>query len=321
MLRSWLPLALKAAITVSLIAWLFDRVDLAPVAQRFSRVDPVLAFAAVAMMMAQLLLTGWRWWLVGCAIGAPLARPTVFRLTLIGQFFNQTLPSAIGGDAIRAWFAAREGIPLAKAIGGVFADRIIALIMLIMIMAATLPLFFARIGEPAPRMAISLLVGGTVVGVALFLLLGETVTTLLQRYRLTRPLGHLASDVRAVLVGPIFPLSIGIASVVVHLGVIASAWLAARALALDVALIDCLLLIPPIVVLTMLPISIAGWGVRESATVVGFGFLGVAAPDALALSVAFGLVQIAVGLPGGAVWLAQRRPAAVLPGIGRRAKS
>jgi hypothetical protein len=101
--------------------------------------------------------------------------------------------------------------------------------------------------------------------------------------------------------------------------VIVSAWLAARALALDVSLLDCLLLIPPIVMLTMLPISIAGWGVRESAMVVGFGFLGVAAPDALALSVAFGLVQIAVGLPGGAVWLAQRRPVEIVPEGGRRA--
>lgn len=319
MLRSWLPLVLKAIITISLIAWLFQRVDLRPFIDRFARIDLALAFAAIAMMMVQLLLTGWRWWLVGCAIGAPLARPIAFRLTLIGQFFNQTLPSAIGGDAIRAWFATREGIPLAKAIGSVFADRIIAMVMLVAIVAATLPLFFARITDSAPRLGIGVLVGGTAVGVAIFLGLGERVAALLQRHRLTRPLAHLVNDVRAVLVGPTYPLSIGVASIVVHLGVIVSAWLAARALSLDVTLIDCLLLIPPIVVLTMLPISIAGWGVRESATVVGFGFLGVSASDALALSVAFGLVQIAVGLPGGAVWLAQRRPADLVSENGRHA--
>ena len=65
-------------------------------------------------------------------------------------------------------------------------------------------------------------------------------------------------------------------------------------------------LVPPIVLVTTLPISIAGWGVRESATVIGFGFIGVAPADALALSVLFGLVQIVMGVPGGIMWLAQK---------------
>jgi hypothetical protein len=47
--------------------------------------------------------------------------------------------------------------------------------------------------------------------------------------------------------------------------------------------------------------------VRESAAVIGFGFIGVAPVDAVALSVVFGLVQIVIGLPGGLVWMLQRR--------------
>src|SRR5690606_26675665 len=96
-------------------------------------------------------------------------------------------------------------------------------------------------------------------------------------------------------------------SVVVHVAVVASVWLVARGLAIQVSMIDCLVLVPPIVLATTLPISIAGWGVRESATVVGFGFIGVAPADALALSVAFGFVQILIGLPGGIVWMTSKR--------------
>ena len=88
------------------------------------------------------------------------------RLTLIGQFFNQTLPSAIGGDAVRAWLASREGVPLGKAISGVFADRLVALLLLVAIVGATLPAFYARVPDPGLRTASIVLVAATAIGVA-----------------------------------------------------------------------------------------------------------------------------------------------------------
>jgi glycosyltransferase 2 family protein len=71
-----------------------------------------------------------------------------------------------------------------------------------------------------------------------------------------------------------------------------------------------MVMVPLVVLLTMLPISIAGWGVREAAMVAAFGYVGVDAPGALALSVAFGLVQVAIGLPGGLWWFKSGTPAA-----------
>jgi glycosyltransferase 2 family protein len=307
MRHPWVSVVIKAAVTLVLIGWLLHRIDLAPMMARFARLDAALAFAAIAVMMAQLLLTGWRWMTISAIIGAPIERMLALRLTLIGQFFNQTLPSAIGGDAVRAWLASREGIPLGKAISGVFADRLVALLLLVAIVGATLPAFLARIPDTGLRTASIVLVAATALGVAALIALGPQVTALLRRHRWTRPLADLANDLRAALItGPASALVI-VMAIVVHLGVIASVWLAARALALDVGLLDCLVLVPPIVLVTTLPISIAGWGVRESATVLGFGFIGVGPADALALSVVFGLVQIAIGLPGGIVWLMQKR--------------
>jgi uncharacterized protein (TIRG00374 family) len=307
MRHPWISVAVKAAITLALIGWLLHRIDLAPIMARLGQLDGALILAAVAVMMAQLLLTGWRWKAIAAIIGAPIERALAIRLTLIGQFFNQTLPSAIGGDAVRAWLASREGIPLGKAISGVFADRLVALLLLVAIVGATLPAFHARVPEPGLRTASIVLVAATVLGVAVLIACGAQVAALLRRYRWTQPLAELAHDLRAVLTAIPAGMPVIAMAIVVHLGVIASVWLAAQALALDVGLLDCLVLVPPIVLVTTLPISIAGWGVRESATVLGFGFIGVAAADALALSVVFGLVQIAIGLPGGLVWLTQKR--------------
>jgi uncharacterized membrane protein YbhN (UPF0104 family) len=306
MRHPWVSVAIKAAVTLSLLAWLLHRIDLAPLLARLGSLDPLLTAAAVALMMAQLLLTGWRWAAIARMIGAPLTRETTVRLTLVGQFFNQTLPSAIGGDAVRAWLAQREGMSLAKAVSGVFVDRVVALLLLVAVGGATLPAFYARVPAPEMRASITALVVATAAGVAVLVLAGPLLSRLLQRYRWTRALGALADDLRLVLTSPDGATIIA-GAILVHLGVVTSVWLVARALAIGVSLLDCLVLVPPIVLVTTLPISIAGWGVRESATVIGFGFVGVAPVDAVALSVVFGLVQIAIGLPGGLAWMLQRR--------------
>lgn len=309
MRHPWVSVAIKTIITLSLLGWLLHRIDLAPLFARLGSLHPGMAVAAVALLMAQLLLAGWRWAMVARTIGAPLTREATIRLTLIGQFFNQTLPSAIGGDAVRAWMAQREGMSLAKAISGVFADRLVALVFLVAIVGATLPAFYARVDVPELRLGIAALVAATAIGVVVLLVLGPAVSRLLRRHRWTQALGQLADDLRAVMVSRGAP-PVMASALLVHLGVVTSVWLVARALAIDVGLLDCLVLVPPIVLVTTLPISIAGWGVRESATVIGFGFVGVSAVDAVALSVVFGLMQIAIGLPGGAVWMMRRRDAA-----------
>src|SRR3954465_296445 len=71
--------------------------------------------------------------------------------------------------------------------------------------------------------------------------------------------------------------------------------------------LGCALLVPAIMEIAMLPISLAGWGVREGAAVVAFGALGLPADYALGASVAFGLTVAAVSMLGGILWLVDRR--------------
>jgi uncharacterized membrane protein YbhN (UPF0104 family) len=54
---------------------------------------------------------------------------------------------------------------------------------------------------------------------------------------------------------------------------------------------------------TTIPISIGGWGVREGAMVTALSLLDVQPSIALAISIQFGLIMMVVGLPGGAVML------------------
>jgi hypothetical protein len=86
--------------------------------------------------------------------------------------------------------------------------------------------------------------------------------------------------------------------------------------------LGCALLVPAIVEITMLPISLAGWGVREGAAVVAFGALGLPADQALGSSIAFGLTVAAVSVLGGILWLIDRRQMtniSMIPGNGSSA--
>jgi len=61
--------------------------------------------------------------------------------------------------------------------------------------------------------------------------------------------------------------------------------------------------VPLVLLVTALPISIAGWGVREGSMVVGLGLLGVPESDAALVSVVIGLIGVGLGALGGLTWL------------------
>jgi len=77
----------------------------------------------------------------------------------------------------------------------------------------------------------------------------------------------------------------------------------ALALGIQVSPVVTMVLVPPVMLIASVPISIAGWGLRESAMVAAFGFVGVAEGDAFVLSILFGLANIVASLPGGLIWL------------------
>ena len=75
-------------------------------------------------------------------------------------------------------------------------------------------------------------------------------------------------------------------SIVIQLLTALAAWCAARSVGTDMSLLYSLFLVPPVILVTVVPISIAGWGVRESAMIAAFGYAGLAQSDGLIVSLA-----------------------------------
>ncbi|MGE5504262.1 MAG: lysylphosphatidylglycerol synthase transmembrane domain-containing protein [Actinomycetota bacterium] len=302
MLKRWLPWVLKGALSVGLIWLVFRKVDLDSAMSQARTLDPVMLAAACALMMVQIALGAVRWDLVLRALGAPIRLARVWTIYYIGIFFNIVLPGAVGGDAVRMWKARREGLALPLAVNSVMLERLVTVFALVLLVAMTQPMLLARIPNLPGAWVFPVL---TVVGFAgsLMLTVLDRLPQSLFRWRIVRGLAILAGDTRRVLFNLRFGASTLAVALFGHVNLSLCVYVLARGLAIDVDALDCLVLVPPVILIMTLPISIAGWGVRETAMVTAFGFVGVESHSALVLSVLFGLVSMAMALPGGAVWL------------------
>jgi hypothetical protein len=66
-------------------------------------------------------------------------------------------------------------------------------------------------------------------------------------------------------------------------------------------------ILPAVLLLTSLPISFAGWGLREGAMIIALGVYGVPQETALALSLVYGIAHLVSAIPGLALWIIEKR--------------
>ena len=92
-------------------------------------------------------------------------------------------------------------------------------------------------------------------------------------------------------------------SVAIHLLTVAAAWCCVKAIAAPVSFAQVLFLIPPVILISSVPVSIAGWGVRESSTIMAFAYAGLSQSDGLIVSMLFGAASFVVGIIGGIIWI------------------
>jgi ubiquinone/menaquinone biosynthesis C-methylase UbiE len=87
-----------------------------------------------------------------------------------------------------------------------------------------------------------------------------------------------------------------IGGLLIHLASVKLVFLLGRTVDVPLGFVDCLLLVPPVLLLAALPISVAGWGVREGALVGRFALIGVPAVSVVAVSILYGLTAPAIGV-------------------------
>jgi uncharacterized membrane protein YbhN (UPF0104 family) len=310
-MRQILLSALKILISAALLYLALRKVDLSALASRIDIASLGWIGLAIAAALLQIFVGALRWCEISAECGAPLKPPTAMRFNMIGTFFNQTLPSSIGGDAMRLWLVARGGgAGWRAATYSVFVDRAIGLIALAVVIVASLPWSYNLIRDPDGRSALLLVDFAALAAGAGFLLLGRLPWKRLQTWWGTQHFYACSLVANRVLFSPQRGPKLAFYSLLVHVLTVVIAWCVVQSISAPVLFSQAFQLVPPVMLITMLPISIAGWGLREATMGLAFGYAGLVTSEGVNVSLLFGMVSFIVGAIGGLVWVFSAEKAA-----------
>jgi uncharacterized membrane protein YbhN (UPF0104 family) len=309
-------MAIKLTVSIALLWWVFSGVDTAKFWSTARHASPVWMTIALAVYAFSILLSVWRWWLLVQAqkLDVPFGR--LNSSMLVALFFNNFLPSNIGGDVIRIADTAKAARSKTLATTIVLVDRTMGMMGLVLVAACGATMVASTAGHAPLPIWPSWLWGGFLAGAAVGIpafwspasvgrllqpltavhpewigMRIDNITSTLQRFR-SRPSSLVSCFGGAVLVQ--------MASVAFHLAVV-------RALGIRIGLFDLAVLVPLAGVLQMLPISINGLGVREGTFRMYFERLGLPGEQAILLSFSATALVMLFSLTGAAVYVARGR--------------
>jgi glycosyltransferase 2 family protein len=280
----------RAAVTLGLLAGLAVWIDWGAVIDRVEHGSWALFFLGVLIVVTALLTGAVRWHLFLRTGGAEATPYQTLRAYWIGMFANNFLPTGFGGDATRAMVIRHAAPSTARAVASVAVDRLTALACLLILAWLTL----AVSPDDVPGSLIGVLAIATAAG-----LVTAAVLALFARGRVARAL----AEARAVAGSRrVLAATTALGLIYQALMVLAS-WTLARSVDLHLSYTLLAVVTPLVIVATLMPISIAGFGVREGGYVALLAQAGVSGADATLLSL-LNVAALAIAtLPGAAALL------------------
>lgn len=286
-----LTLALRAAVTLAALAlaWRISR-EMAAEGPVFARLRPVWLLPAFALHAAILWGLGLRLRLMLGALGAG-ARPglgAMFRLHWQALGVSQVALGTIGGDALRVALLSGPERTVPQALRLVLVDRVIGVMGLVLL--GGLALLAVLPAEGALRAGLAL-AGGFAAGLAvIFALAGR-------EGRLWREPARIATLLRALVCQPLGWACLALA-MLTHLASAVLYLLCAWAIGLAPPLAETLVAVPAGLLVSTIPASLGGWGLREVSIAATYRALGSTFAGAVTVSVIYGLSHVAMALPG-----------------------
>ena len=306
--RRWPKILLRVGIGLALLAAVAWFVDIGSTFEILSGARPGPLLVALALFVLERVVAAVRWRMLISGLGPapPLSRfvSLLFSATFVAYF----LPGGLGGEVFRIWGLTRGAITVSRALASVFVERVLALValgMLILWGLATAPF-------RAPVAVLdAVLISLAIIAVGTLMLFSKAMRRLVDRclpgQRLARIRGALSrlyenfdlylAKPGLLALGLVFAIAFQLLRVVL---VWASAW----ALGMDVPVEILLFAVPIVNLITQLPISVGGLGVREASYAALLGLAGVTPEAAVALSLLTYALSVLSVTPG-AVTLAR----------------
>lgn len=312
-----MKLALKIAVSAGVLAALVLLLPWEDLGSAARRIRPGVWLGVFAGYLIGHALGVVKWRSILAAGRAELSGGEAVRCYSAGLFANLWLPTIVGGDVWRATLAGRAtGRPEAVVIGGI-GDRVSDMLALTAI--AFGGALFARSSLPPwAGNALTVLTVGAIFGFAVLLPLAFRRPLARWPRRSRRSVGRTLVAIRRLIRTPSIAVAVFALSLAIQSGfVLLNAWLGST-IGIDVPLAGWFVVWPLAKAVSMLPVSVGGLGVRETALGAGLASFGARMAQGVVVSLAWVSVHLVGGLAAGAIWLLLQMRAPAGPGRAAR---
>jgi hypothetical protein len=298
----------RLALSLILLILLFGMIDRQALLDVFLNIRPVYYIGGVLLYLGVIGLSAIRWQLILQTAGEPVNLWRLVVINFVGSFFNIFLPTAAGGDLARMYELSNSSRAGAHNVSSVLLDRLIGLASLVIIALVAVMVGFQYVASYAISLMVIGLTLAMIVGWALFF-----NRRFMRQFRWTfrlpvmikaeAKIRQLYDSLHDLQQQPRLMLSTFIFSFIVQMLNVVSAILIARALGIQVSALYFFIFYPITWVITMIPLSVNGLGLREGAFLFLFGQVGVTSSEAVALSLLVYSTHICSGILGGLLFL------------------
>ena len=282
-----LSFVLKVRVCLLLLGFVWQVAGGPEILKALGGADPLWLAAGFVLILPQTVLSAVRWRLVAARLGVVIAKPAAISEYYIAIFLNQVLPGGVAGDITRV---TRHGSALRKDTAGRGYG-----------VAAKAVVYERTAGQIAmvalsiPGLALWRTEAAWIAGGVLAFLLAFAVLVPAKGW-----IGRQIGDFRTAVLAKNAIIGQALLSGLIAGSYVLVFWCCVRALGISFSAETALAVLPPALLAMAIPITPAGWGLREAAAVGMWVAAGMAAGDAAAASILYGLVNLAGALPGAA---------------------
>ena len=285
---------------------MLSRLDTANMWLFLRRADIGLILLTLGTVLIDRSFMAIRWICLLEAIGIRASRIRVVKIFFLSTFFGSFLPSGVGGEAVRALSFSRLTNRGVESIASVAMDRLLGMLSMLLIGLVSLTAFFNL--YPHPTLLVSVVGFSVAAVVGMAVLLSNSLHERTRRWIMNGEHGWraaVASMLEALARYRYRPgalLFVLALSVVVQFLRVLQAYLLSEAMSLGTPLVYFFCFIPVILLATMLPVSVGGWGTANLAYVALFSQVGMNSEGAFVLSIFILALGIFGNLPGGLIY-------------------
>ena len=309
-------LLLKTVLSIGLIALLIARVDFTKVKNYITGINLLPYLVAFLLIVAGTAGSTLKWKLLLKNAGIQRPFTTLLRFYYIGSFYNMFLPTTVGGDVIRTAMLGKESKEMVRTASSVFAERLFGLHALLGVASVSFFLSYNLFtGKAVEPILFCVFAGFCLLTLLFFFPALITLATIPIRFVFRKIGFHKGETITIEVEAAVQDLwsdkknlfRSSLISLLFQLTLPLQAILVSTALRMDIPWQYFFAITPVSVLLTMIPISLNGIGVREWVAVFLYGSLGVDKDTIVTLSFMGFLLVTVNALIGGVVFLLNKK--------------